>query len=79
MKSTQGTNQANFLRTSLPDIDIASDLIRDHLTEDARFNEGLKTFDPQLGNTLSVVYLPEHSRMPAVLAFPMGELRRDLS
>jgi hypothetical protein len=72
--------QANFLRTHLPDVDIAADLIRNELVTDARITRQLKEFDPQLSTQLEVLYCQDMPSYPwAFLLFPMGELNRDLS
>ncbi|KAG6832341.1 hypothetical protein H0H87_001982 [Tephrocybe sp. NHM501043] len=66
---------ANFLRTYLPDVDIPAELIRDELAQDAKISEKLGLFDPYMGNLLQPVTVYDS----AFLAFPMGELNRDLS
>ncbi|KAG6868232.1 hypothetical protein C0993_005932 [Termitomyces sp. T159_Od127] len=66
---------ANFLRTYHPDLDIPAELIRDELFQDAKITESLQTFDPYTRNLLQPVVADEL----AYLAFPMGELNRDLN
>ncbi|KAJ7937366.1 hypothetical protein B0H13DRAFT_1945582 [Mycena leptocephala] len=76
-RSEQG---ANFLQTYVPDIDIAAELIRDQLTEDAKVMRQLEDFDPYVGNQLEAfVRSDSSSKQSAFLAFPMGELSRDLN
>ncbi|KAJ7781591.1 hypothetical protein B0H16DRAFT_1498983 [Mycena metata] len=71
---------ANFLRTYFPDIDIASDLLRDQLTEDAKVLRQFEDFDPYVGNQLeAIVRSDSASKQTALLAFPMGELNQDLN
>ncbi|KAJ6539023.1 hypothetical protein B0H19DRAFT_1176767 [Mycena capillaripes] len=71
---------ANFLRTYVPDIDIAAELIRDQLTEDAKFLRQFEDFDPYVGNQLEAIVLSDSSsKHSAFLTFPMGELSRDLN
>jgi hypothetical protein len=78
IKSTLVENdlQANFLRTYLPDIDIPAELIRDEISGDAEIWKKFRTFDPYVGDLLE--HVPCDSET-AFLAFPMGELNRDLS
>ncbi|KAF5380885.1 hypothetical protein D9615_004029 [Tricholomella constricta] len=66
---------ANFLRTYLPDVDIPAELIRDELSQDAKITQRLEVFDPYMGNLLE----PVMTRDATFLAFPMGELNRDLN
>lgn len=73
------STQAHFLRTSLPDVDLASELLRDEITTDARITHKLKEFDPYVGNLLGTVWCSYASAKTAFLVFPMGELNRDLS
>ncbi|KAJ7047696.1 hypothetical protein C8F04DRAFT_1059775 [Mycena alexandri] len=71
---------ANFLRTYLPDIDIASDLLRDQLTQDAKVLRQFEDFDPYVGNQLEAIIRSDTaSKQSVFLAFPMGELNRDLN
>ncbi|KAJ7122766.1 hypothetical protein C8R44DRAFT_704467 [Mycena epipterygia] len=71
---------ANFLRTYLPDVDIAAELIRDEITEDAKVSREFEEFDPYAGNLLeTVIRSDSSSKQSAFLAFPMGELSRDLN
>lgn len=69
-------HQANFLRTYLPDIDIPAELIRDEIARDAEIGRKFGPFDPYVGSLLE--YVPRDSKT-AFLAFPVGELIRDLS
>lgn len=73
------TFQANFLRTYLPDIDIAGELIREQLSEDAQILRQFQDFDPYVGNQLEAIVQSDSSDQSTFLAFPMGELSRDLS
>ncbi|KAG6866994.1 hypothetical protein C0991_003910 [Blastosporella zonata] len=66
---------ANYLRTYLPDVDIPAELIRDQLAQDAKITEALDTFNPYMGNLLQHVVAHDS----AFMAFPMGELNRDLN
>ncbi|KAF8892511.1 hypothetical protein BD779DRAFT_1436750 [Infundibulicybe gibba] len=71
---------ANFLRTYLPDVDIAAEIIREEVSIDARATRQLETFDPYVGNLLEPVISYDHSMKPTTfLAFPMGELKRELN
>ncbi|KAJ7667681.1 hypothetical protein DFH06DRAFT_1183265 [Mycena polygramma] len=71
---------ANFLRTYVPDIDIAAELIRHELTEDAKVLRQFEDFDPYAGNQLEAIVRPDSDgEKSAFLAFPMGELSRDLN
>ncbi|KAK7061434.1 60S ribosomal protein [Favolaschia claudopus] len=70
---------ANFLRTFLPDIDVPSELIREQLTEDAEELRQFEEFDPYAGNQLETIVLSDTSSLAAFVAFPMGELSRDLN
>ncbi|KAJ7688411.1 hypothetical protein B0H17DRAFT_657363 [Mycena rosella] len=71
---------ANFLRTYVPDVDIAAELIRDEITEDAKILREFDDFDPYVGNQLeSIIRYDSLSKQSAFLAFPMGELNRDLN
>ncbi|KAF8211474.1 hypothetical protein K438DRAFT_1709725 [Mycena galopus ATCC 62051] len=80
MSITQRAEQgANFLRAHVPDIDIASELIREQLTEDARLLRQLEEFDPYVGNQLEPIVVQSGSNQSAFLAFPMGDLSRDLN
>ncbi|KAJ6516226.1 hypothetical protein C8R45DRAFT_889673 [Mycena sanguinolenta] len=74
---TQRAEQgAHFLRAHFPDIDIASELIRDALTEDATIVREFDERDPYAGNVLEPLITAAND---AFLAFPMGELSRDLN
>ena len=54
-------------------MDIASDLIRSELVEEAHRSSDLTTFDSHSGNKLAFVTFPERTRRKsAYLAFPMG-------
>ncbi|KAJ7581235.1 hypothetical protein C8J56DRAFT_1057231 [Mycena floridula] len=71
---------ANFLRTHLPDVDVAADLIREELTADSGITQELADFDPFEGNLLEVVSRQEtNGKVVSSLAFPMGELNCDLN
>ncbi|KAJ7499248.1 RNA polymerase I-specific transcription-initiation factor-domain-containing protein [Mycena latifolia] len=71
---------ANFLRTYVPDIDIAAELIRDEITEDAKILREFGDFDPYVGNQLeSIIRSDTSSEKSSFLVFPMGELSRDLN
>jgi len=72
------TLQANFLRTYLPDVEIAEDLIRDQLVEDTTLSRAYEKFDPYLGNLLDS-FEPQNANDSAFLIFPTGESSRDLS
>jgi len=69
--------QANFLRTFLPDVEIASELIRDRLVEETALYRELEQFDPYSGNLLEYVE-PQNTCDQVVLLFPSGETNRDL-
>ncbi|KAJ7367965.1 hypothetical protein DFH08DRAFT_829921 [Mycena albidolilacea] len=80
MSITQRAEQgANFLRTYLPDIDIAGELIREQLSEDAQILRQFQDFDPYVGNQLEAIVQSDSSDQSTSLAFPMGELSRDLN
>jgi hypothetical protein len=65
--------QANFLRTHYPDVDIASELIREELEDHARLSSDLRVFDPYMGNLLTFITCgTRKGRMASFLAFPMG-------
>ncbi|KAF8798099.1 hypothetical protein BYT27DRAFT_7203813 [Phlegmacium glaucopus] len=66
---------ANFLRTYLPDIDIAAELIRDQLVEETTLSRELEQFDPYVGNLLGV----HNTQDVSLLFFPMGETYRELN
>ncbi|GLB34867.1 hypothetical protein LshimejAT787_0204320 [Lyophyllum shimeji] len=66
---------ANFLRTFLPEVDIPAELIREEVTRDAELAQELDLFDPYQGNILEPVVTSDST----FLAFPMGELNRDLN
>ncbi|KAF8077862.1 hypothetical protein FPV67DRAFT_1443423 [Lyophyllum atratum] len=67
--------EANFLRTFLPDVDIPAELIRDEVSQDAAIAQKLELFDPYMGNLLAPVVTTDGT----FLAFPMGELNRDIN
>ncbi|KAJ7067969.1 hypothetical protein C8F01DRAFT_1049740 [Mycena amicta] len=71
----QAEQGANFLRMELPDVDVTAELIRDELIGSAELQHRWEEFDPFLGNQLDCV----HGQNLAVLAFPVGELGRDLN
>jgi hypothetical protein len=70
--------QANFLRTYLPDVDVTSELIREHLAEDIAMSRMLEKFDPHLGNLLDV-FRPESTPSQPYLLFTTGEANCNLS
>ncbi|KAL0946619.1 hypothetical protein HGRIS_012815 [Hohenbuehelia grisea] len=71
---------AIFLRTYHPDVDITEELIRDETTEDAQHLCENGLYDPFLGNIIEhVVQHDGGSKKNAFLAFPMGELNRELN
>jgi len=70
--------KANFLRTYLPDVDVTSELIREHLAEDIAMSRMLEKFDPHLGNLLDV-FRPESTPSQPYLLFPTGEDNCSLS
>ncbi|KAF8911009.1 hypothetical protein CPB84DRAFT_1763121 [Gymnopilus junonius] len=62
----------------LPEVEIASDLIRDQLTEEAALYRELEHFDPYSGNLLE--YLEPHGApTSAYLVFPTGEINTHLN
>jgi hypothetical protein len=61
-------------------MDIAAELIRDEITQDAEILREFDDFDPYIGNQLeSIIRYDSSLTQSAFLAFPMGELSRDLS
>ncbi|KAF4615131.1 hypothetical protein D9613_003155 [Agrocybe pediades] len=68
---------ANFLRTFLPDVEIASELIRDRLIEETAIARELEQFDPYLGNLLDYTEAQSNENHVS-LFFPTGETNRDL-
>ncbi|KAJ7774188.1 RNA polymerase I-specific transcription-initiation factor-domain-containing protein [Mycena maculata] len=71
---------ANFMRTYFPDIDVAAELLREELTEDAKILREFENFDPYVGNQLETIICSDSSsKQSAFIAFPMGELSRDLN
>ncbi|KAJ7283465.1 hypothetical protein C8J57DRAFT_1292640 [Mycena rebaudengoi] len=71
---------ANFLRTYVPDVDIAAELIREEITADANVMRNFEAFDPYVGNQLEIVACyGAPTEQSAFLAFPIGELSRDLN
>ncbi|KAI0699676.1 hypothetical protein BC835DRAFT_1304385 [Cytidiella melzeri] len=76
-KAEQG---AHFLRTHYPDVDIASELIRGELAEDAHRTSELLTLHPYCGNKLALITCSERTRRKsAYLAFPVGPTGCDLN
>ncbi|EKM55190.1 uncharacterized protein PHACADRAFT_208714 [Phanerochaete carnosa HHB-10118-sp] len=76
----QAEQGANFLRTRYPDVDIASELIREELEETSRLSSEVQIFDPYAGNLLSVVSCGARTgRNASFLAFPMGQTGCDLN
>lgn len=72
-------NQANFLRTYFPDIEIAAELVREELSADAQVTRDLEQYDPFSRNVLELLYMPNLPDTPKFLAFPMGVTGSDLS
>ncbi|KAK0210915.1 hypothetical protein DFS33DRAFT_1250416 [Desarmillaria ectypa] len=71
---------ANFLRTHFPDVEIAAELIREEIETDAKVSHDRDVYNPYDGNLLETVTSYESSRPVSLhLAFPMGELGRDLN
>ncbi|KAJ6627504.1 hypothetical protein B0H10DRAFT_1994910 [Mycena sp. CBHHK59/15] len=71
---------AHFLRTYVPDVDVTAELIRDEIIEDANIMHQFEAFDPYVGNQLeTIIHYDTPSKKSAFLAFPMGELSRDLN
>ena len=62
----------------LPEIEIASDLIRDQLAEEAVLYRDLERFDPSSGNLLDLVESKDPAG-PSFLLFPSGETNTNLS
>lgn len=61
-------------------MDIPAELIRDEIAQDAKIQRDLTHFDPYLGNLLEpVVTHDSPSETTVLLAFPTGELNRELS
>jgi hypothetical protein len=61
-------------------VDIPAELVREEIAQDAKVSRELIHFDPFLGNVLEpVVTYDSPSKTSAFLAFPMGELNRELS
>ncbi|KAF9500436.1 hypothetical protein BDN71DRAFT_1462559, partial [Pleurotus eryngii] len=71
---------AHFLRTYLPDVEITSEVIREEVTKDAVHLQGYAELDPHKMDILASFSQPSNShRVPAFLAFPMGELNNNLN
>lgn len=70
--------QANFLRIHLPDVEVASELIREQLSEDITLSRKVERFDPYSGNVLDVFRNANNPRLACIL-FPTGETNCDLS
>ncbi|KAK0463972.1 uncharacterized protein EV420DRAFT_1476592 [Desarmillaria tabescens] len=71
---------ANFLRTHFPDVEVAAELIREEIETDARVLHDRSVYNPYDGNLLETVTSYESSTPVSLhLAFPMGELGRDLN
>ena len=70
--------QANFLRVYLPDVEVASELIREQLSEDITLSRKFERFDPYSGNVLEAFWNASNPRLSCVL-FPTGETNCDLS
>lgn len=62
----------------LPEVEIASDLIRDQLAEEAALYRELERFDPYSGNLLEF-FEPLGAAESAFLIFPTGETNTILS
>lgn len=78
--SSKLSSQANFIRLHYPDVEFASEVIKEQLTEDATSVENRHQFDPFAGNLLS--YLPfgvGSRKRTAYMCFPMSETGCDLS
>ena len=61
-------------------MDIPAELLREHLTEATKYNDEHYAFDPYAGNLLgSVVASDANNRQHAYIAFPVGEVKSDLS
>lgn len=73
--------QAKYLRTYHPDVDIGFELIQDELDFDDSIAKSRASYDPYQGNTLSALsYFQNDKRKRGfLLAFPMGDVGRDLS
>ncbi|KAF8163387.1 hypothetical protein B0H34DRAFT_695282 [Crassisporium funariophilum] len=68
---------ANFLRTYVPDVEIAAELIRDQLVEETTLAQELQQFDPYSGRCLEIMNTSITS--PDFIMFPMGETNRELN
>ncbi|KAF5345305.1 hypothetical protein D9758_008457 [Tetrapyrgos nigripes] len=75
--SQHAEQSANFLRTYLPDVNIATELIRNELATDDAISRELERYDPMQGNVLEVCQGLFDSSV--FLAFPMGETACDLN
>ncbi|KAF9535256.1 hypothetical protein CPB83DRAFT_887987 [Crepidotus variabilis] len=74
----QAEQGANFLRTYLPDVDITSELIREHLEEDIRISRESEKFDPHTGDIIVVYDSPSHDN-EAFILFAGGQTSCDLN
>jgi len=70
--------QANFLRVYLPDVEVASELIRQQLSEDITLSRKFERFDPYLGNVLEAFRNAGNPRLSCIL-FSTGETNCNLS
>ncbi|KAG7447915.1 uncharacterized protein BT62DRAFT_986039 [Guyanagaster necrorhizus] len=71
---------ANFLRTHFPEVEIAAELIREEIETDAKVLRDQDVYNPYDGNLLETVISYDSLRPTSShLAFPMGELGRDLN
>jgi hypothetical protein len=78
--TTYPTPKAHFLRTYYPDVDVPSELIREQVNEEAKFEDSLHAFDPLVGDLLAPFHMFDGSKRPwSFIAFPMGESGCDLS
>ena len=73
-------HQANFMRSYFPDIDVPTEIMREHVAESTQYTKELNKFDPLEGNLLGgITPADPHGGIQAYIAFPMGELKTDLS
>ena len=61
-------------------MDVPSELIREQVNEEAKFEDSLHAFDPLIGDLLALSHVFDGSkRSCGFIAFPMGESGCDLS
>ncbi len=61
-------------------MDVPSELIREHVNEEAKLEDSLSAFDPLVGDLLTSFHVFDGSKRPwGFIAFPMGESGCDLS